>query len=44
MIQFGSGALSGHFMTDDVRVGTCDASSSSGQIHIKDQKFGNVEK
>lgn len=30
-------------MTDDVRVGTCDA-SSSGQIHIKNQKFGNVEK
>jgi len=44
MIQFGSGALSGHFMTDDVRVGTCDSSSSSGQIHITNQKFGNVEK
>jgi len=43
MIQFGSGALAGHFMTDDVRVGTCDG-KSSGQIHIKDQKFGNVEK
>ena len=43
MIQFGSGALSGHFMTDDIRVGTCD-SKSSGQIHIKIQKFGNVEK
>ena len=44
MIQFGSGALSGHFMTDDVRVGTCDGSTSSGQIHITNQKFGNVEK
>ena len=43
MIQFGSGALAGHFMTDDIRVGTCD-DKSSGQIHIKDQKFGNVEK
>ena len=27
-IQFGSGALAGHFMTDDLRVGTCDSSSS----------------
>jgi len=43
MIQFGSGALAGHFMTDDIRVGSCDA-KSTGQIHIKDQKFGNVEK
>jgi hypothetical protein len=43
-IQFGSGALAGHFMTDDLRLGTCDGSSSSGQIHIKNQKFGNVEK
>lgn len=43
MIQFGSGALAGHFMTDDVRIGTCDG-TSSGQIHIKNQKFGNVEK
>lgn len=44
MIQFGSGALAGHFMTDDMRVGTCDGSTSSGQIHIQNQKFGNVEK
>lgn len=43
VIQFGSGALAGHFMTDDLRVGTCD-SKSTGQIHIKNQKFGNVEK
>jgi hypothetical protein len=43
-IQFGSGALMGHFMTDDLRLGTCDGSKSSGQIHIKNQKFGNVEK
>lgn len=42
-IQFGSGSLKGHFMTDDVRLGTCDE-KSSGQIHIKEQKFGNVEK
>ena len=41
-IKFGSGSLEGHFMTDDVRLGTCD-SKSSGQIHIVDQKFGNVE-
>lgn len=34
-IQFGSGALAGHFMTDDLRLGTCDGSTSSGQIHIK---------
>jgi len=33
----------GHFVTDDVRVGSCD-DKSSGQIHIKNQKFGNVEK
>ena len=39
-IQFGSGALAGHFITDDVRIGTCE---SGGQIHIKNQKFGNVE-
>ena len=31
-------------MTDDLRLGTCDGTSSSGQIHIKNQKFGNVEK
>jgi len=43
VIQFGSGALAGHFMTDDMRVGTCDA-KSTGQIHIKNQKFGNVIK
>lgn len=30
-------------MTDDIRVGSCDG-KSSGQIHIKNQKFGNVEK
>jgi phytepsin len=44
IIQFGSGALAGHFFTDDVRLGSCDGHSSSGQIHIKNQKFGNVEK
>jgi len=43
-IQFGSGALAGHFMTDDLRLGTCDGTTSSGQIHIAAQKFGNVEK
>jgi hypothetical protein len=42
-IQFGSGALAGHFLTDDVRIGSCDG-KSSGQIHIKNQKFGLVEK
>lgn len=34
-IQFGSGALMGHFVTDDLRLGSCDGSKSSGQIHIK---------
>jgi hypothetical protein len=34
-IQFGSGALMGHFMTDDLRLGSCDGAKSSGQIHIK---------
>jgi hypothetical protein len=43
-IQFGSGALMGHFVTDDLRLGSCDGAKSSGQIHIKNQKFGNVEK
>ena len=43
-ISFGSGSLSGFFVTDDIRLGTCDGSTSSGQIHIKNQKFGNVEK
>lgn len=42
-ITFGSGSLAGHFYTDDVRVGSCDSEKSSGQIHIKNQKFGNVE-
>lgn len=41
-IGFGSGSLEGHFVTDDIRVGSCD-SKSSGQIHIKNQKFGSVE-
>ena len=27
-IKFGSWSLSGHFMTDDVRLGTCDEKSS----------------
>ena len=31
-------------MTDDVRLGTCDGTKSNGQIVIKNQKFGNVEK
>jgi hypothetical protein len=31
-------------VTDDIRLGTCDGSTSSGQIHITNQKFGNVEK
>ncbi len=44
IIQFGSGALAGHFMQDDIRLGTCDGVKSSGQIHISGQKFGNVEK
>ena len=43
MIQFGSGALAGHFISDDMRIGSCDG-KSNGQIHIKNQKFGNVEK
>lgn len=34
-IFFGSGNLAGHFVTDDVRIGSCDGSKSSGQIHIK---------
>ena len=42
-ITFGSGSLMGHFVTDDMRVGSCDG-KSTGQIHIKNQKFGNVEK
>ena len=41
-IQFGSGSLSGNFVTDDVRLGSCDGSKSSGQVHIKNQKFGQV--
>jgi len=41
-ITFGSGSLAGHFYTDDLRVGSCDG-KSNGQIHIKNQKFGNVE-
>jgi hypothetical protein len=40
-IQFGSGALGGTFYTDDVRIGDC---GGGGQILIKNQKFGNVER
>ena len=36
--------MAGHFITDDIRLGSCDGTKSSGQIHIKNQKFGNVEK
>ena len=43
-IFFGSGNLAGHFITDDIRLGSCEGAKSSGQIHIKNQKFGNVEK
>jgi len=43
-IFFGSGNLAGHFITDDIRLGSCEGSKSSGPIHIKNQKFGNVEK
>jgi phytepsin len=35
IIQFGSGALAGHFFKDDIRLGSCDGTKSSGQIHIK---------
>lgn len=34
IIQFGSGALAGHFIKDDIRLGSCDGSKSNGQIHI----------
>jgi len=30
VIQFGSGALAGHFYRDDVRLGSCDGSKSNG--------------
>jgi len=42
MIQFGSGALQGHFVSDDMRIGSCSG-QSNGQIVIKNQKFGNIE-
>lgn len=29
-ILFGSGSLKGHFMTDDIRLGSCDSTKSSG--------------
>jgi len=28
MIQFGSGALAGHFLNDDMRIGSCEGQSS----------------
>ena len=43
-IQFGSGALAGNFVNDDVRLGSCDGQTSNGQIHIKNQRFGNVQR
>jgi len=43
-IFFGSGNLAGHFVTDDIRLGSCEGGDASGQIHIKNQKFGNVER
>lgn len=39
-ISFGSGSLSGHFHSDDMRLGSCEG---GGQIVIKNQQFGNVE-
>ena len=42
-VSFGSGTLGGHFVQDDVRVGTCDGKLSNGQIVVKDQKFGVVD-
>jgi len=29
-IYFGSGSLAGHFVTDDIRLGSCDGTKSSG--------------
>jgi hypothetical protein len=43
-ISFGSGSLSGHFFVDDMRVGGCEFCGSTGQLLIKNQKFGNVER
>ena len=40
-IEFGSGSLKGNFVTDDIRIGGCEA-SAGGLIHVKDQKFGNT--
>ena len=31
-------------VTDDIRLGSCEGGDASGQIHIKNQKFGNVER
>lgn len=42
-IKFGSGSLGGTFYQDDFRVGTCD-SKSSGQILVRNQKFGEVQR
>lgn len=42
MVEFGSGELFGHFVIDDMRLGGCSG-AASGQIHIKNQKFGSVE-
>lgn len=42
-VGFGIGTLSGTFFTDDLRIGTLDDKSST-QIHIKNQKFGSIEK
>ena len=30
IIQFGSGALAGHFFKDDIRLGSCDGTKSNG--------------
>jgi len=38
-IGFGSGSLEGYFYTDEFTIGEGD-----GAIHIKDQRFGNVDK
>ena len=36
--------MAGHFVPDDIRLGSCEGGDASGQIHIKNQKFGNVER
>ena len=43
-ITFGSGSLSGYFVTDTMTLGSCSSEKKNNKIEIKNQKFGSIDK